>query len=132
MHVVRHQAITHHRHFVPTDRLPQQFEVDSALGVAVQKILPTIAPLRHMVRHIGDDHSRQPRHRSYPSALHRIRSPLPAPCLFRLGVIRSATGKVKRNSGGRVNLPENKSYIWCLSRFSMTRSSTSLFLLVVG
>ena len=53
-------------------RLPQQIEIDRALGVARKDELATVATLRHMMRHVGDNDSCSARHR----ASHRCRSQL--------------------------------------------------------
>jgi len=53
-------------------------------------------------------HPRQSRHRPSPPTVHGIRNTVLQTYLINLRVVRPATWKVKRNDGGRVNMPEKK------------------------
>jgi hypothetical protein len=45
MHVVRHQAVTHHRHALRMHRLTEQIQINPPLRVAGQNELPTTSPI---------------------------------------------------------------------------------------
>ena len=63
---------------------------------------------RHRVRNGGHHHPRPSRHRPFPLAVHGIHNTVLQPYPFNLRVVRPATWKVKRNDGGRVNIPEKR------------------------
>ena len=62
MHVIRHQAIPHHRYALQSHRLSRQIEINHPLRVARQNELTTIATLRHVVRYIHDNYPRESSH----------------------------------------------------------------------
>jgi len=57
VHVVRHQAISHHRQLVLSDGPAQQVQVNHPLGITVQYEMATISSLRYMMRGIHNNYT---------------------------------------------------------------------------
>jgi len=66
MHVVRDQAVAHHRHAFHLHGLAYQIEMNHPLRFARLLELPPSAALRLRVRDLRDDHPRQPGHGPKP------------------------------------------------------------------
>jgi hypothetical protein len=62
MHVVRHQAIRPDRHAAAPAPFAQQRQIRRVVGLDEERLLPPIAPLRHVMRNPGNHNSRQSCH----------------------------------------------------------------------
>ena len=62
MHVVRHEAIAQQRKTVEFGILPEQVNVNDAVGGVGQNYLAGVATLGNMMGNVDDHYARQPRH----------------------------------------------------------------------
>jgi hypothetical protein len=54
MYIVGHEAVAEQQQRMKSQGLPQEIEINQALGIGSEKELPSIAALRHVVRNIYD------------------------------------------------------------------------------
>src|SRR5258708_39951833 len=63
MHVIRHQAVAKQGQSVNLDVLAQKIEIHQSFCILRKQELPRVAPLRDMVRNVGDNDTSQTSHR---------------------------------------------------------------------
>ena len=62
MDVIRHQAIANQGKFMQLRMAPQQVQIDHAVGIGVEDVLPRVPTLRYMMRNVHGDHASQSSH----------------------------------------------------------------------
>jgi hypothetical protein len=66
MYMIGHQTVADQLYLVQRNALPQQIQIDAAIGVAGKDELPAIPALGNVMRYSDCDHPGQTRHAFIP------------------------------------------------------------------